>query len=155
MSYRSPTSWGFWEQLPHSSCGSLSLRRIFEGDIVEGTRISVTVVSHQATSGARRHAPPPSILNCLHFHLWSQKVWVACLVCVCMLGLFSCVQLCVTPEPTRLLCSWDFPGKNTGVGCHALLQGIFPTQGSNLHLLCLLHWQEGSLALAPPRKPLS
>ena len=31
--------------------------------------------------------------------------------------------------PTRLLCPWDSPGKNTGVGCHALLQGIFPTQG--------------------------
>ena len=37
-------------------------------------------------------------------------------------------------QPTRLLCPWDFPGKNTGVGCHFLLQGIFPTQGSNLHL---------------------
>ena len=35
---------------------------------------------------------------------------------------------------TRLLCPWDSPGKNTGVGCHALLQGIFPTQGSNLGL---------------------
>ena len=46
----------------------------------------------------------------------------------------------------------DFPGQNTGVGCHALLQGIFPTQGSNLRLLCLLHWQEGSLPLAPPGK---
>ena len=33
--------------------------------------------------------------------------------------------------PTRLLCPWDFPGKNTGVGCHFLLQGIFPTQGWN------------------------
>ena len=32
---------------------------------------------------------------------------------------------------TRLLCPWDFPGNNTGVGCHFLLQGIFPTQGSN------------------------
>ena len=41
-------------------------------------------------------------------------------------------------------------GKNTGVGCHALLQGIFPTQGSNPGLLCLLHWEEGSLPLAPP-----
>ena len=40
--------------------------------------------------------------------------------------------------PARLLCAWDFPGKNTGVGCHSLLQGIFPTQGSNPHLLCLL-----------------
>ena len=37
--------------------------------------------------------------------------------------------------PTRLLCPWDFPGKTTGMGCHALLQGIFLTQGSNLHLL--------------------
>ena len=34
----------------------------------------------------------------------------------------------------RLLCPWDSPGKNTGVGCHALLQGIFPTQASNLGL---------------------
>ena len=42
----------------------------------------------------------------------------------------SCVQLSATPWlwPARLLCPWDFPGKNTGVGCHTLLQGIFPTQ---------------------------
>ena len=32
---------------------------------------------------------------------------------------------------TKLLCPWDFQGKSTGVGCHFLLQGIFPTQGSN------------------------
>ena len=37
--------------------------------------------------------------------------------------------------PARLLCPWDSPGKNTGVGCHALLQGIFLTQGSNPGLL--------------------
>ena len=43
--------------------------------------------------------------------------------------------------------------KNTRVGCHALLQGIFPTQGSNQHLLCLLHWQVGTLPLIPPGKP--
>ena len=40
----------------------------------------------------------------------------------------------------------DSPGKNTGVVCHALLQGIFPTQGSKPHLLQLLHWQVGSLS---------
>ena len=40
---------------------------------------------------------------------------------------------------------WHFPGKNTGVGCHALLQRIFSSQGSNLHLL---HWQAGSLSLS-------
>ena len=38
-------------------------------------------------------------------------------------------------QPTRLLYPWDSPGKNTGVGCHFLLQGIVPTQGSNPHLL--------------------
>ena len=38
-------------------------------------------------------------------------------------------------QPTRLLWPWDFPGKNAGVGCHFFLQGIFPTQGSNPHLL--------------------
>ena len=42
---------------------------------------------------------------------------------------------------------WDSPSKNIGVGCHALLQGIFPTQRSNLCLLCLLHWQKDSLPL--------
>ena len=40
--------------------------------------------------------------------------------------------------------------QNTGVGCHALLQGIFPTQRSNPHLLCLLHWRVDSLPLASP-----
>ena len=38
-------------------------------------------------------------------------------------------------QPTRLLCPRDFPGKNTGLGSHSLLQEIFPTQGSNLSLL--------------------
>ena len=38
-------------------------------------------------------------------------------------------------QPTRFLCPWNTPGKNTGVGCHFLLQGIFLTQGSNLGLL--------------------
>ena len=42
-------------------------------------------------------------------------------------------------QPTRLFCPWDSPDKNIGVGCHALLQGIFPTQGLNPGLLCLLH----------------
>ena len=49
----------------------------------------------------------------------------------------------------------DSPGKNTGVGCHALLEGIFLTQGSNPYLLCLLPWQAGSVPLEPPGKPLT
>ena len=43
--------------------------------------------------------------------------------------------------PTRILCPWDSPGKNTEEVCHFLLQGIFLTQRPNPHLLCLLHWQ--------------
>ena len=48
-------------------------------------------------------------------------------------------------KPARRLCPCDFPGKNTGVGCHVHLQGIFPMQGSNPHLL---HWQADSLCLS-------
>ena len=47
----------------------------------------------------------------------------------------------------------DSPDKNNGVGCHALLQGIFPTQESNPRLLCLLQWQADFLPLVPPGKP--
>ena len=60
---------------------------------------------------------------------------------------------CLTLSRTHgLLCPCDFPGKNTGVGCHFLLQRIFLTQGLNLHLL---RWQACSLPLrgfsrAPP-----
>ena len=39
---------------------------------------------------------------------------------------------------------WDSPAKNTGMGCHGLLQGTFWTQGSNPPLLSFLHWQVGS-----------
>ena len=52
------------------------------------------------------------------------------------------------PLLARLLFPWNFPGKSTEVGCHVLMQRIFPTQGSNLHLLHLLHWQEYSFPLA-------
>ena len=47
------------------------------------------------------------------------------------------------------LVSLGFSGKNTGVGCHALLQGVFPTQESNLLLLLQLALAGGSLPLAP------
>ena len=52
---------------------------------------------------------------------------------------------CQVPLP------WNIPGKNTGVGCDFLLQGIFQTQGLNLRLL---HWQAGSLPVSPLRSPI-
>ena len=44
-------------------------------------------------------------------------------------------QSCLPLRPHGLLCSWNSLGRNTGVGCHSILQGIFPTQGSNPGLL--------------------
>ena len=67
--------------------------------------------------------------------------------------LLSHVRLFVTPwtvAPPRLLCPWDFPAKSTGVSCHFLLQGIFPTQGLNLCLL-LGRW---FFTTESPRKPI-
>ena len=68
------------------------------------------------------------------------------------------LQSCPTPcDPM----DYSLPGssihgilqaQSTGVDCHALLQGIFLTQGSNP---CFLHWQVGSLLLALPEKPFS
>ena len=52
--------------------------------------------------------------------------------------------------PARLFCPWDFPGKNTGVGCHFLLQGTFPTQGLNP---CLLQMAGRFFTAEPPGKP--
>ena len=78
-----------------------------------------------------------------------------CMHACCML---SCLVMCdsLWPYglyPTRLLCPWDSPGKNIGVGFHFLFQGIFPTQGSNLCLLHLLHWQENYLPLNQLESP--
>ena len=62
----------------------------------------------------------------------------------------SCLTLCDPMDCTIALSS-----QNTGVGSSSLLQEIFPTQGSNLCFICVLHWQESSLPLAPPGKPSS
>ena len=51
--------------------------------------------------------------------------------------------------------SWEFPGKNTGVGCHFLLQRIFPSQRLNLCLLHLLHWPVDPLLLSHHGSPCS
>ena len=57
-----------------------------------------------------------------------QAHLAVCLCCVCLVAQL-CLTLCEPKDHSpRLLCSWDSPGKNTGVGCHCLLQGIFPTQ---------------------------
>ena len=67
-------------------------------------------------------------------------------------AVLSYVKLLATPvtAASRFLCPWDFPGKNTGLGCNVPLQEIFLTQGLNLHLL---HWQVDSLPLSQRGSP--
>ena len=68
-------------------------------------------------------------------------------MCACAHAQF-CPTICNPMDCSMLLGPWDSPGKNTGVGGHFLLQGIFPTQGWNPCLLSLLHCQMGSLPLS-------
>ena len=98
-----------------------------------------------------QHENDANLAPC-HRSLVQALIWRS--VCVCEFSHFSRLRLFMTPwtVTTRLLCSWDALGKNTGVGCHFLLRGIFPTQGSNPCPLYLLHWQAGSLPLALPGK---
>ena len=82
-----------------------------------------------------------------HSFLWLSNIPLYMCVCVrahaCMLSPFSRVWLVATLWiiTCKLLCPWDSPGKNTGIGCYALLQGI-SIQISNPHLLYLLHYRQ-------------
>ena len=78
-------------------------------------------------------------------YVWCIYIHTHIYICCC-LDAKSCGTL-LWPhglQPTRPLCSWYFPGKNTGEGWHFLLRGIFPTPGLNPWLL---HWQADSLPL--------
>ena len=100
---------------------------------------------HQETEvdGGKTAFPNGKCLDLSRFLSHLTK-WHLCVV-ECCAQLLSHVRL-LWPhglQSTRLLC----PGKNTGTGCHLLLQGIFPTQKLNLWLLRLLHCQEYSIPL--------
>ena len=99
-------------------------------------------------------------------HLWAHSVMLADgvehaqvllpeeQVCIRAKSSQSCPTLCdpLDCSPPDSSAHGDSPGKDTGVGCHALIQGVFPIQGSNLHLLFLLQRQAGSSPPAPPGK---
>ena len=82
--------------------------------------------------------------------------WLYPIIICMLLSRFRCVWLFVTLG--TIACQAPLPlgfsRQEYGVGHHALLQGIFLTQGSNICLLCLLHWQVGSLHLARTKKPI-
>ena len=89
-----------------------------------------------STEQLKLTAPQQVIHNRLKNTLHSLNIYI-------LMGEAIVTQSCPTlwlhgPQHSRLLCLWDFPGKNTGVCCHSLLQGIFLTQELNLGLLYLL-----------------
>ena len=91
--------------------------------------------------------------KCAQCHAICVNIDIYIPVCVCVLS-HEAVSDSFEPhglQPSRLLHAWNFPGKNTGAGCHFLLQGNFLIQGSNLHLLCR---QAGSLLLSHQGSPL-
>ena len=79
---------------------------------------------------------------------WMETYRSSSSLCMCA-QLLSPVQFFAIPWTTagQILSPWNTAGKNTEVGCHFLLHEVFPIQGSNPPLLCLLHWQAISLPL--------
>ena len=74
-------------------------------------------------------------------------------ICVCTKSLQSCPTVCDAMDCSPSGSSVHGILQARILKWVAILQGIFPTQGSKPHLLCLLHWQAGSLPLVPPGKP--
>ena len=143
------TAWPAWEWSLRqtASCWSQSLRPS------RAYRAPAREVENQLLAKGRRQgrAPPSTLPGFLGARHTPTRLPAG--LC-CAKSLQSCPTLC-DPMDCNLpgSCPWDSPSKNTGVGCHALLQGIFPTQGLNPRILCLLHWQVDSLPLVPPGKP--
>ena len=84
-------------------------------------------------------AANPNQELCFFWESWNADPWNIYKVCSVI---FDSTWTIVHQAPL-----WNFSGKNPGVGCHFLLQGIFLTQGSSPRLLCLPHWQTNSLPL--------
>ena len=107
------------------------IRNIWVPKFIQHTKTESLPLSAHPRVWMHRH-----LCVCLHGHTWAPQL-LRCSVlgletfcAVCCAYLFSCVTLWPYGlQPTRLLHPWDSPVKNTGVGSHALLPEIFPTQG--------------------------
>ena len=107
------------------SLPGFSIHGILQARILEWVTISFSRGSSWPRDGTQ-----VSLIGGRCFNLWATReaCWVAQL-CLTLLWLHGL-------QPSRLLCPWDCPGKNTGVGCRFFLQEIFVTKGLNQ---CLLH----------------
>ena len=106
----------------------LSIKKVW--DPLQGTR----VLWREVTKARNRTVKPRKWLKTVEACQKGRG-------CMHVLSHFSRVQPFVTRRATACR-SWDFCDTNTEVGCHALLQGIFLTQGWNSRLLCLLHCRQ-------------
>ena len=123
-----------------------SIHGIFQARVLEWAAIFFS-----RGSSRRRNRTLVSCIAGRCFAFWANcartqhNMWVVSYVWLC--DAMDC-------SPPGSSCPWDFPGKNTGVGCCFLLQGIFLTLGRNSSLLHLLRWHVDSLPLAIPGKPI-
>ena len=156
VAYKAPLSMGFsrqeyWRGLPFPSPGELPNPGIEPWVSCLGRQILYHWTTWVTQKTMKRFTN-------LHVFLAQGHDNLLCIVPILVYAqpivkLLGHVWLFVTHglQPTRLLCPWDFPAKNTGMVCHFLLQGNFLTQGSNPHLL---NWQADSLPSEPPGKPV-
>ena len=108
----------------------------------------------QKTSDAEAHS-----VYFLMQYLWERtkaedetEFILTCSHSILLIAPTCTIRASLVTQPYPTLCDamgCSPPGKSTGMGCHAFLQGIFPTHRSNPRGLCLMHWQAGSLPLAP------
>ena len=145
---RLPGGGGFWVE-------PWRLRRHFLGGHVF---ICLNFSFLNCSTGIIIASPGWECKNYMKFTYSSYKyLWSIYHVTGTILGTYSVASVMsdsVTPwiVARQAPLSMGFPSKNTGVGCHFLLQGIFLTQGLNLLLLRLLHWQANSLPFEPPHE---
>ena len=97
----------------------------------------------------RNHFETNGSCFCLFNMHWAPNMFMKVKALVTQSHLFVTPWTVCSPH---LFHPWNFPGQNTGVGCHFLLKGIFLTQELNPCFLHLLNWQAGSLPLEPPGK---
>ena len=128
--------------LPGSSVHGISQARVLEWVAIPFSR----------GSSRPRDGTPVSWVTCIArwilYHWATRKLYLLLCTWACLVAQL-CLTLCdpMDCSPPDSSVHGIFPCRNTGMGCHSFLQGIFPTQGSNTCLLSLLHWQADSLSL--------
>ena len=163
--------WGLTLSVTSVKLPSCSVRRNLRLKMLMGCCLTLCEVSDMGSSpqlqrqvvGKREdlHGLIASFSSTLSHSLWLRLTVCTstdCKLGFCQSAVYSVTPLCLTPcRPWTVALqaplSMAFSRQDTGVGSHVLLQGMFPTQGSNPSLLHLLHWQADSLPLSHLESP--